>query len=169
MPPFRWFLSWFSHFSSQREQMRSEAIIRRVLRRFMLPTLEVRSGHWSVVGERRHTYRPTLHLWAEDHTIRLMVACEIVVERGLFPQELLLLLLEDNHRFEDGSFRLVPQEDSRVVVLGRIVETRTFPEAELRPLGESLLQRMQAMVTKLYGMGLIISGTESEPEVKRQY
>lgn len=110
----------------------------------------------------------TLHLWAVDHQIHLMVACEIVVERGLFPQELLLLLLEDNHRFEDGSFRLVPQEDSRVVVLGRIVDSRTFPEAELQPLGESLLQRMQEMVTKLYGMGLIIACSEPEQEVKRK-
>lgn len=162
-------LGWFSRSPRERAQVKSEAMICRVLRMFSFPTLEVSPGHWSVVGERRHTYRPTLHMWAVDHQIHLMVACEIVVERGLFPQELLLLLLEDNHRFEGGSFRLVPQEDSRVVVLGRIVDSRTFPEAELQPLGESLLQRMQEMVTKLYGMGLIIAGSEPEQEVKRQY
>jgi hypothetical protein len=162
-------LGWFSRSPRERSQVKSEAIIRRLLRQFMLPSLVVRPGHWSVVGERRHTYRPSLHMWAEYHQIHLMVACEIIVERGLLPQELLLLLLEDNHRFEDGAFRLVPQDDSRVVVLGRIVDTRTFPEAELRPLGESLLQRMQAMVTKLYGMGLIIAGTESEQEVQRPH
>lgn len=168
MNPFHSLTSLFSRTSSGRDHVRSEAIIRRVLRQFAWPTHELAPGHWSVVGERRHTYRPTLHLWAVDHQIHLMVACEIIVERGLFPQELLLLLLEDNHRFEDGSFRLVPQEDSRVVVLGRIVDSRAFLESELQPLGESLLQRMQAMVTKLYGMGLIIAGTEPEQEVNRQ-
>ena len=163
-----WFTSWLNRSSSGRDQQRSEAIIRRMLRAFGSSVIEVGPGHWGVVGERRHTYRVTLHVWAEGRMIHLMVACEIVVERGLFPQELLLLLLEENHRFGDGSFRLVPQEDSRVVVLGRIVDTRTFHEEDLRPLGESLLQRMQAMVTKLYGMGLIIAGTEREQEVKRR-
>lgn len=71
-----------------------------------------------------------------------------------------MILLEENHRCEDGSFRLVPRDEQRLVALGRTIDTRTFPEKDMHPLGEVLIERMQRMVCKLYGMGLIISGPE---------
>jgi hypothetical protein len=76
-------------------------------------------------------------------------------------------VLEENHRCEDGSFRLVPREGNRLVVLGRTIDTRNFPECAMQHLGEVLIERMQRMVCKLYAMGLIISGPEPREKQTR--
>lgn len=160
-------LRWFNRSARQREQTKSEAVIRRVIRSFQLPTLEVESGLWSITAERRNTYQVSLFLWAQDEKICCMAGCEIAIERNLIPRELALILLEENHRGEEGSFRLVPRDEQRLVVLGRTIDTRTFPERDMHHLGEALIERMQRMVCKLYGMGLIISGPE-QPERRSQ-
>ena len=115
---------------------------------------------WSVAGARLDTYRVSLHLWAQDHMIHLMASSELAIERDLIPRELSLTVLEENHRCEEGSFRLVPQEENRLVVLGRVIDARSFPESQICHLGETLIEKMQRMINKLYGMGLIISGNE---------
>lgn len=153
-------MGWFNWWRNERPQITSERIIGRVLRQFRLPTNEIEPGLWSVTAERRDTYQVSLYLWAEDEQIHLAAACQILVERDLIPRELTLQLLEENHRLAIGSFRLAPQEQSRRVVLGRVVDSQSFPERELLPLGETLIERMQRMVCKLYGMGLIIAGDE---------
>ena len=53
-------------------------------------------------------------------------------------------------------------------MLGRVIDTRWFPESELPHLGETLIERLQRMVTKLYGMGLIISGPEANEKNQNQ-
>ena len=155
---------WLYRPSKQRDQTKSEACIRRVVKSFRLPVVEGEPGMWSVVGERHDTYRVSLHLWAQDHMIHLMAGSELVVERDLLPQELAFTLLEENHRCEEGSFRLVPQEENRLVVLGRVIDARSFPEAQMCHLGETLIEKMQRMINKLYAMGLIISGNEESED-----
>ena len=162
---------WLYRPSRKRDQTRSEDCIRRVLKSFRLPVVEGESGLWSVVGKRQDTYRVSLHLWAQDHMIHLMASSELAIERDLIPQELAFSLLEENHRCEEGSFRLVPQEEKRLVVLGRVIDTRSFPESQLCHLGETLIEKMQRMINKLYGMGLIISGneeTEDKPSKRKK-
>ena len=158
---------WFNRPSRQRAATKSEAVIRRVVQSFRGPTMEVEPGLWSVTAERRNTYQVSLFLWAQDESICCMAGCEIAIERDLIPRELALMLLEENHRFEAGSFRLVPRDEKRLVVLGRTIDTRTFPEQDMHHLGEVLIEHMQRMVCKLYGMELIISGSE-QPERRSQ-
>ena len=159
---------WLLGSRRERPQVETERLICRVLKSFALPTLETEPGLWSVVAERRDTYRVSLFLWAVDAKLHCMAGCEIAMERELVPRELMLQLLEENHRCEDSSFRLVTREDQRRVVLGRVIDTRWFPESELPHLGETLIERLQRMVTKLYGMGLIISGPEANEKNQNQ-
>lgn len=151
---------WFRRAVRRPVQATSEAVIRRVVRSLTLPAMEIEPGLWSVTAERRNTYRVTLYLWAQEEKIHCKAACGMSIERDLIPRELLLLLLEENHRFDDGAFRLSPHGDRHTVVFGRVVDTRAVSESELRLLGETLIERMQRMVCKLYSMDLIISGPE---------
>lgn len=159
-------LRWLFRSPRERVQVKSEAMIRRSLASLSLPSLEIEPGLWSVVGDVRHNYRVSAHLWSEGPMIHCVASCEIIVERDLLPRDLMLVVLEENHWIEDGSYRLVPSGGDRILALGRVIDTRHFPEAELGPLAALLLHRMQVMVTKLYGLGLIIDGPAGERDHK---
>ncbi len=74
----------------------------------------------------------------------------------------MLVVLEENFFFPDGSFRLIPQNEDRILGLARTVDSRCFRDEELGPLVMLLVDRMQRMVTKLYGLGLIIEGPDRQ-------
>jgi hypothetical protein len=155
---------WFNRSVKQREQTKSEAIIRRVVRLFDLPVVESEPGLWSVVGTCRDTYRVCLFIWADERKLNFMATCQLSVERELLPRELLLTVLEENHRLEQGAFRLVPREDRRLLVLGQILDNDIFSEPKLFHLGQTLIERMQRMVCKLYGMELILDGPSTHSQ-----
>lgn len=138
----------------------TEQTVRRVAQSFGLPAMLSERGVWNIAAARRNTYRVSLHLWAMEHSISFMAASQLLIERDWLPRELLLLLLEENHRIPEGSFRLTPQGTRRYVVLGRVVNAHTFPETQMKALGESLIARMQQMITTLYARELIIAGPE---------
>jgi hypothetical protein len=159
---------WFGRSDRASAQTKSERVIRRVVRLFDLPTMEVETGLWCVAAERRNTYRVSLFLWAKEEKLHCMAGCELSIERDFIPRELLLVLLEENHRLDSGSFRLVPRDERDLVVLGQVIDTRTIPESDLLPLGKALIERLQQMVCKLYAMDLIISGTEPDEARSRR-
>lgn len=153
---------WWKRSPRERVRDRAEAMIRRTLASLSLPSLEIEPQLWSVVGDVRHKYRMAEYLWPDGPMIHCVASCEIIVERDWLPRELMLVVLEENHWIEDCSFRLTPKQGDRILALGRVIDSRYFPEAELGPLVTSMLHRMQVMVTKLYGMGLIIEGPDRE-------
>lgn len=147
---------WFG--APVRPQVHSEQLIARVSKSLAFPSVETQPGLWSVIAAPLDTYRVSLFLWAQERLIHLMASSEARIERDLLPRELMLLLLEENHRSHDGAFRLACQNDDRLVAFGTTVDTRFFPENELKALAETLIERMQRMVHRLHAMGLIIDG-----------
>lgn len=161
-------MSLFRWFDGSHSQAKSEAIIRRVMSRMPYPMMEIERGLVSVTADRRDTYQVSLFAMVDDEKISFMAASGISVERDLIPRELILLLLEENHRYVHGSFQLVTLDENRQVVLGRTVDPRYYPEAKMKRLGESLIENMQKMVRKLYAMGVIISGPEHSGKRERR-
>lgn len=153
---------WWKQTPREREKANAESMIRRVLPTLTLPSLEVEPGLWSVVGDVKHKYRVVCYLWVEDAMVHCVAASEIIVERGLLPRDLMLVVLEENFFFPDGSFRLIPQNEDRILGLARTVDSRYFRVEELGPLVMLLVDRMQRIVTKLYGLGLIIEGPDRQ-------
>lgn len=151
---------WVCQLTGRRRESKSEAIVRRVARSFPYPATEIEPGLWDILSEQRDTYQVSLFLWAEGEMICLRTACELSIERDLILREMMLLLLEENHKLPHGSFRLVPSDEKRLVVLGASLDTRHVPESKLRSVGEMAIENMQRMICKLYAMGLIISGRE---------
>lgn len=149
--------SWFRRWPAQSD---GGAKVRRIAKRFGVPVLQSSPGIWSVTADRRNTYRVSLFLWCEENEIQLRAGCEILIERDLIPRDLAIVLLEENHEREVGSFQFVPQDSERFVVLGHSVIWRHWSDDGLLMLGRGMIERMQLMVCKLYAKGLIISGPE---------
>jgi hypothetical protein len=161
-------MSLFQWFYGASSQAKSEAIIRRVMSRMPYPMIEIDRGLVSVTAERRDTYQVRLFAMVDNERISFIAASGIAIERDLIPRELVLLLLEENHRYQHGSFRLMPQDEHQQLMLGRTLDPRHYPEAKMKPLGESLIENMQKMVRKLYVMGLIINGPEHAGKRQRR-
>lgn len=153
--------------NEQRAESAAKALAARVARAISPAALEHREGLFCVAYPRRHSYQVSLHLWTEGADLHLVAASDLVVERDWLPRELLLVLLEDQLSFPAGTYYLVPQGTARIVGLRRIVDTRTFPEAELKSLGESLAGRMQLVLTQLYARELILRRDDHETQARR--
>lgn len=135
-------------------------VARRVAHSIGLPVVKGDRGVWNVAACVRNTYRVSLHIWCVGDAIFFMASSQIRIERDFLLREFLLCLLEENHVFQDASFRLVPCGTERCVVLGRVVDFRHFPEALMKDLSENLIAKMQQMIAMLYARGLIIPGPE---------
>lgn len=135
----------------------TETAIRRILPLFSLPHAELEPGLWCVTAERRHTYQVNLFLWEKDTAICCAASSELSIERDLIPRELALVLLEENHQSETGSYSLVPADGNRLVVLAQQIDPRFVSCTQIKSMCDVLINQMQQTLCKLYAKELIIS------------
>lgn len=149
-----WTVSWWSTKAVARK-------LQRIAHSFSMPAVACENGSWVVACSDRNTYRVILTIWANGTTMYLIAGSELVVDRDLLPRELAIVLLEENHGFAAGSFRLIPRGERRYVALGSIVDARTMPDSDVQAIGWALITKMQQTITKLYARELIIAGPHS--------
>lgn len=150
--------------TKSRSQARSEALARRAIRLIDLPWQQSKAGLWIATGAVHHGYAVSLNLLAHDWFVMCMASANIVIDRHWIQRELALVLLEENHQFAYGSFRLSNRpEGGRELVLGHLIDPSCFNAEQTANVAQVLNDEMRRAITRLYALNLICEGP-----VKRQ-
>ena len=102
-------------------------IVGRVARSLELPIVDSGQGVWSMAAERRNSYRVSLHIWPEETLVHSAAGSQLAIDRDYIPRELALVLLEENHRVLEGSFRLAVQDSLCLALAIGCCYFLTFP------------------------------------------
>ncbi len=158
--------NWLRNLRRTRSQASSKALVKRAMRLIGFPSVQAKPGLWIATADVNHGYAVTLNLLVHDWFVMCMVSANVLIDRVWIQRELALVLLEENHHFAYGSFRLSPRPDgSREVVIGHLLDTTRFDAEATADVSLILIEQMQSAITRLYAQSLICEGPVKTPSI----
>lgn len=161
-------MHWLNSSWRKSPEATSRQLVNDLVRRLDGHVVDCGNGLVAVAAPKEYSYQVSLYLSSHDWWVDLSAAADLTFDRDLCLRETAMLLLEENCTMGFCSYRLVPCDSNRTVVLATTIDARKLKVDELVPTAKEMIERMQAMIRKLYGMGLILPHPHAKGQVNYQ-